>query len=434
MANAFSKEERVAFEDILEGFNDALVLSRNVSIYNTDQTMMERTNNVIWRPQPYIAQSFGGSPFITDMTGNFKDYTQLSVPATISINRSVPWIMSALELRDALQEGRLADAAKQKLASDINIQIMNVAALQGTLVVTVGSFTGFDEIAACDTIMNEQGVQMFDRYIALASSVYNAMASNLAGGGANRSFGGNKSNIAYERAFVGDVAGFQTYKLDYANRIAAAAGAGDTINTTLAGGNNYIPQATDTAATGETENVDNRFQTVTVSNTTGVVAGDCFTIGTSATSADGVYAVHHITKQTTGNLKTFRVISVPSATSLVISPPIISNISTSDAAAQYQNVRIGTTGAAVPINYINTAASPINPFWQKDSLEILPGRFAVPSDAGTAVMRGATDQGIELVMQKFYDINTMKIKFRLDTVFGVVNKQPEMSGILIKNT
>ena len=429
MANAFSKEERVAFEDILEGFNDALVLSRNVSIYNTDQTMMERTNNVIWRPQPYVAQSFGGSPFITDMTGNFKDYTQLSVPATISINRSVPWIMSALELRDALQEGRLADAAKQKLASDINIQIMNVAALQGTLVVTTGSFTGFDQIAACDTIMNEQGVQMFDRYIALASSVYNAMAANLAGGGANRSFGGNKSNIAYERAFVGDVAGFQTYKLDYANRIAAAAGAGDTINTTLAGGNNYVPQATDTAATGETENVDNRFQTVTVSDTANVVAGDCFTIGSGAT---GVYAVHHITKQTTGNLKTFRVISVPSATSLVISPPIISNISTSDAAAQYQNVLIGTTSATATINYINTAASTINPFWQKDSLEILPGRFAVPSDAGTAVMRGATDQGIELVMQKFYDINTMKIKFRLDTVFGVVNKQPEMSGILIQ--
>ena len=42
MANAFSKEERVAFEDILEGFQDALVLSRNVSVYNTDSEMMER--------------------------------------------------------------------------------------------------------------------------------------------------------------------------------------------------------------------------------------------------------------------------------------------------------------------------------------------------------------------------------------------------------
>ena len=76
MSNSFSKEERVAFEDILEGFNDALVLSRNVSIYNTDGSMMERTNNVIYRPQPYIAQSYDGM----DQTNNFTAYTQLSVP------------------------------------------------------------------------------------------------------------------------------------------------------------------------------------------------------------------------------------------------------------------------------------------------------------------------------------------------------------------
>jgi hypothetical protein len=33
MANAFSKEEIVAFENILEGFHDALILSKNVNIY-----------------------------------------------------------------------------------------------------------------------------------------------------------------------------------------------------------------------------------------------------------------------------------------------------------------------------------------------------------------------------------------------------------------
>jgi hypothetical protein len=422
MSNSFSKEERVAFEDILEGFNDALVLSRNVSIYNTDQTMMERTNNVISRPMPYISQSFGGSPFLLDMTGNFKDYTQLSVPATIGFNRSVPFIMSAVELRDALQENRLGDAAKQKLASDINIQIMNVASLQGTLVVPiVGAATGFNDIAAADAIMNEQGVQMFDRYAALSSRDYNNMANNLANAQA-RSFNGDKSNVAYERAFVGNVAGFETYKLDYANRLQAAGGAGDTINTTLAGGNMYVPQATSVSTSGEVSNVDNRFQTVTVNDTTGVLAGDCFTI-------DGVEAVHHITKQSTGQLKTFRVISVTNATTLVISPPIISGQG-GDAAEQYQNVDV-TAAAAAPITYLNVNAATINPFWQKDSLEILPGRFAIPSDAGVAIMRGTTDQGIELVMQKFYDINTMKIKYRLDTMFGVVNKQPEMSGILI---
>jgi len=74
MANEFNKEERVAFENILEGFQDGLVLSRNVARYNTDQVMMERTGDVIWRPQPYIAQSFDG----TDQTANFSDQTQLA--------------------------------------------------------------------------------------------------------------------------------------------------------------------------------------------------------------------------------------------------------------------------------------------------------------------------------------------------------------------
>ncbi|MCE2946326.1 MAG: hypothetical protein LXA50_04575, partial [Betaproteobacteria bacterium] len=144
MANAFSKEERVAYENLLESFQDALVLSRNVAVFNTDQVMMERTNNVVWRPQPYIAVSYAG----TDMSSNFDDYTQLSVPATIGFSRSVPWVMTATELRDTLQEGRLGDAAKQKLASDINVAIMNVAALQGTMFVKrTGAASGFDDVA-----------------------------------------------------------------------------------------------------------------------------------------------------------------------------------------------------------------------------------------------------------------------------------------------
>lgn len=419
MVNAFNKEERVAFEEILEGFNDALVLSRNVSVYNTDSTMMERTGNIIWRPQPYIAQSFTG----TDMTSNFKDFTQLAVPSTLGFSKSVPFILTATELRDALQEKRLGDAAKQKLASDINVAIMNVASLQGTLVVKrTAAASGFDDVAQAEALMNEGGVPDYDRYLALSTRDYNGMASNLQV--ASRSFGNPKSNAAYERAYVGPVASFDTYKLDYANRIAAAAGSSITISTADAGLNYYVPVATSTASTGEVANVDNRYDTVTVSSTTGVVAGDCFTIAT-------LFNVHAITKASTGQLKTFRVISVTNSTTMVISPPIISNQVASDASAQYQNCTIGTKSATSAIVFLNTVAGYANPFWQKDSLEILPGRYAVPTDAGAAVMRASTDQGIELVMQKQYDLNTMKTKYRLDTLFGVVNKQPEMSGIIL---
>jgi len=417
MANSFAKEEVVAFENVLEGFNDALVLSRNVSKYSTDSTVMERAGDVIWRPMPYIAQSHDG----TDATANFNQATQLSVPATLGFQKHSTAILTATELRDALQEGRLGQAAAQKLSSDINVAIMNTAANTGTLVVKrTTAATGFDDVAQCEAIFNEQGVQAFDRYLALSTRDYNGMASNLAA----RQTMNQKPTTAYEKAYVGTIASFDTYKLDYANRLTAAAGgAGLTINTLVAGANFYTPRATSTGANGERSNVDNRFQTVTISSTTNVAAGDCFTIA-------GVNAVHHITKGDTGQLKTFRVISVDSATTMTISPPIISAQGATDAELQYQNVTV-TGSATAAIVFLNTVAASINPFWQKDALEILPGRYVVPDNAGAAIMRASTDQGIEVTMQKFYDINTMKTKFRWDIFFGVVNKQPEMSGIML---
>ena len=418
MANSFSKEERVAFEQIIEGFEDQLVLSRNVSLYRTNSQEMERSADTIWRPQPYVSQSFSG----TDMTANFKDYTQLAVPATLGFSKSVPWVLTAKELRDALQENRLGDSAKQKLASDINVAIMNVAANQSTMVVKrTSAASGYDDVAQAEAIFNEQGVQANDRYLALSTRDYNGMASNLAG----RQTLTGKPLTAYEKSYVGLVASFDSFKLDYANRLTAATATGVTMN----GANQYYtPKATSTATTGEVSNVDNRYQTIsiTVGGST-VKAGDCFTI-------QGVNAVHHITKQDTGQLKTFRVIAIVTGAggtgTIQISPPIISGGGATDAELEYQNVT-ATPAAAAPITFLNTQAAYINPFWQKDALEILPGSYAVPTDAGVSVMRASTEQGIELVFQKFYDINTMKTKYRLDTLFGVVNKQPEMSGIIL---
>lgn len=416
--NAFNKEERVAFEDVLEKFNDQLVLSRNISKYQTDQVMMERANDTIWRPMPYIAQSHDG----TDATANFDDNTQLAVPATIGYSKHSTAILTATELRDALQENRLGEAAAQKLASDINLSVMTVAALQGTVVVKrTTAASGFDDLAEAEARFNEEGVGAFDRYIALSTRDYNGMASNLAG----RQTMTGKPVTAYEKAFVGHLANFDTYKLDYAVRQAAAAGgAGLTINTLVAGANFYTPVATRTSATGESGNVDNRYQTITVSSTTNVAAGDAFTVAT-------LNAVHHITKGDTGRLKTFRVISVASATTMVISPPMITAQGGTDAEIQYQNCVINTAAANSAIVFLNTVAASVNPFWQKDAIEILPGRYAVPTDAGVQVMRSTVDQGLEVVMQKFYDINTMKTKYRWDVRWGVCMKQPEMAGIML---
>jgi hypothetical protein len=417
MANSFNKEERVAFEQLLEGFQDALVLSRNVNVYNTDQSMMERAGDTIWRPMPYISSSIDAAAG-TDISASFKDFTQLSVPSSIGYNKAVPFSLNAKELRDQLQEGRLGDAAKQKLASDINVAVMNVASAQGSLVVArTGAASGFDDVAECEAIMNEAGIMANDRYLALSTRDYNGMASNLAG----RQTLQGKPVSAYEKAYVGEVASFDTYKLDYANRIGANAA---TVTMDTTGSQiDYTPAATSTAVGGQI-NVDNRYQTITVSTTTGVTAGDAFTVA-------GINSVHHITKQDTGQPKTFRVISVDSGTTMTISPPMISAGGGTDAEVQYQNIADASTSATAALTFLNVAAANINCFWHKDAIELLPARYSVPADAGAAVMRAATDQGIELVMTKQYDINTMKTKYRIDTLFGVTMVNPEMAGILL---
>lgn len=424
-ANSFSKEERIAFERLLEGFHDQLVMSKSVTVFQNDQTMMARAGDMIRRPMPYIARSFSG----LNQTGNFVGKTQLTVPAAIDTVRSSPWMMDATELRDALQENRLGDAAKQKIASDINLAVVNAATSLGTLTVkrTVAA-TGFDDIAQCDALMNESGIDYEGRYAVVGSRDYNAMASNLA----SRSYvvEGQKTATAFEMATVGrQVAGFERIlKADYIPRLTAALGVTVTVN----GANQYtVPKALATSPSGPLQsNVDNRIQSLAITVTSGTVkVGDAFTIA-------GVDNVHPITKVDTGQLKTFRVVAIVSGAggtgTITIAPAIISGTGGTDAELAYQNCTAApATGAA--ITWLNTVAAPVNPFWKKEAIEILPGRLAVPSDQGLAVMRGTTEQGIEIVMTKQAHIETYQSLYRVDAFFGVSVTNPEMCGILLFN-
>lgn len=419
MANAFSKEERVAFENILEGFNDALVLSSLVTKFNTNGQQMERSSDQIWRPMPYIAQSYDGS----DATSNFGDNTQLAVPSTIGYQKHSTALLTAKELRDQLQENRLGTAAAQKLASDINVSVLTVAANQGTIVAKrTTAASGYDDVAEADALMNEQGIMMDGRNFALSSRDYNAMAGDLAA----RQTMIEIPTEAYRRSYVGQVAGFETFKMDYANRLTAAAGTTVTVN----GANQrHVPAATSTASTGEVSNVDNRTQSLTIAVSSGTVkVGDAFTIA-------GVNSVHHITKQDTGQLKTFRVTGIVSGAGgsgvVTISPAIVAADSTpTDAELQYKNVT-ATPADGAAITFLNTADAAVNCFWHREAIELLPASLAVPTDAGADIMRATTDQGVELVMQKQFDIDTQKTKYRWDTLYGVVMTQPEMAGIML---
>ncbi len=418
MANGFTKEIAVAFDQMLEGFDDEIVATKMARVYSTNQETMERAGDVIWRPQPYIMTSYDGSG---DQSSNFKDVTQLSVPVSIDTQRTTPFVLTARELRDQLQEGRLGASSRQKLASDINVALTNVASSFGSIVSKrAAAATGFDDIAQCDAAMTELGIQMEDRVYGASPRDYNNMASNLA----SRVLDNSKSLSAYERALVGEVASFDLVKLNYANRLVAAAG----VTVKVDGASQYYtPAATTDSSNGLGKiNVDNRYQVITISVGSGTVkVGDAFTVA-------NVYALQHITKQSTGQLKTFRITKINTGAggsgTVTITPPFISAEGATPAEVQYQNIDSTPADQAV-ITFLNTVTGYVNPFWAGDCMEIIPGRLMPAEDSGMAVMQGTTDSGIQLVMTRQGGIDTLKTKYRFDVFFGVSCLNPEMAGI-----
>ena len=425
MATAFSKQDTVFFDELLASFDDRLTIARNVGVFNADPVVLERSQGTqIWRPKPYIATSTDGAAG-TDISSSFADVTQLSVPISIGYNKTSPWTMTTDDLNNPLQLKRKQEAAFQKLSSDINVAIANVIGQQATLVVKrTAAPTGYDDIAEADAVMKEQGVvDGLRRNFCLHTRHYNAMAGALA---KPQTSANPKVNRAYEENYVGRVSGFETYETEYTYRLTAAAGVTVTVN----GANQrHVPAATTTASTGETANKDNRYQNLTIAVTSGTVkVGDRLTIA-------GVNSVNHITKADTGQLKTFTITAIVSGAGgsgvVTISPPIIAaDSSPTQAESEYKNVT-ATPANGAAITFLNTVSSNVSMFWDSRAIELLPGRNGFDSSVGEAMMQGTTDVGVQLAMFKFFDINTKKFKYRVDTRFGVGLVNEEMAGIML---
>lgn len=419
MATSFTKQEEVMFDKLVLGFEDGLVISKAFDLYDplTAQEAVN-ANDKFWVPAPMIAASFDGF----DQTANFDGLTQLSVPASIGYHKSAPAVLSAKNLRNDFAMQQFGRAAKQRLMTDVNTACFNTASLYGSVVSKrTGAATGYDDVADIDTRLTRIGVPLNERMAFYSPSTMNAMAGNLA----SRSEATERSRTAYEKAMIrSDVAGIEVFKNDQEVRLAAATGGATTVN-----GSNQrtVPAATITSA-GLTENKDNRYTDllVTAANYANIKVGDAFTIA-------GVNEIHLITKQDTGSLKTFRVVATQAngglpANTIRVYPAIIDAAEGSIGSKVYANVS-ATPANGAAITWLNTVAAPMNPFFRKESLILIPGSYTVEPDDGWMMMRATTSMGIGITYLRQGDINTLNVKIRWDIDFGTAILNPEMAGV-----
>jgi hypothetical protein len=407
------------FDDMVERFDDALIIGKLATKYPVPAAeAMERAKDQFWIPAPMIGSTFNGF----DQTSNFGSLTESEIAVSIGYHKSDPRLLSAKNLRNETVLKQWGKAARQKLASDINYALFQTVALQGSVVVkrTVAA-TGYDDVSLADAALTEIGAPLSDRAFVASPRTANLMAGDLA---KRSTFSGAAQN-AYERAQLGiDVAGFDVYKNDQSLSLAAATGGATTVN----GANQYYtPVANAVDALGQTVNVDNRYSNLTITATTyaNIKVGDAFTI-------TGVNSVHMISKQDTGQLQTFRVVGKPSANVIQVAPAIISGQGATRPELEYQNVT-ATPANGATITWLNTVTAPLNPFFVRDTLLLLPGSFSVDPEDGWQTMRATTDLGISIQYTRQGQINDLSVKARFDIDFGTALTAPNMAGVELFN-
>lgn len=418
--NQLLKQELVMFDEVIADFEETLVYTQMAERFNIgDAAVSARANDTVWRPMPLQVDSQEG----LDQTGNFLGHTELAVPVTVDRVRSVPGTINSRELRDPSVLRRKGNAAKQKLASDVNDALRRQVAYYGSIVDTrEGAATGFDDVASLMAKFDDLGVPENDRMAIYSSRDMVKMASDLA----SRQTLSGKTQTAYEKAYINEIAGFDVHKDASGIYLPAATATGATVT----GANQrHIPTATKkNPATGDEHNVDNRSMKLTVAATGGAFAvGDAFTIA-------GVYAVNMKNKQQTQELKTFRVIGVDSATQIEIVPAIVCDDGANPTGAEeaYKNVS-ATPAAGAAITMLNKKASYANSAFVKGALEFIPSTLALDGQDGWATTKATLDNGLTVYYTRQGDINDLSTKYRWDIVFGTALLNPEMAGIQLFN-
>lgn len=405
MANAMVKDLELGFENFVEGYDAACVLSRAAETSYPDATSMQRAGDIFYKNQNYQGAIVTG----LDVSAAARtDVIQRMVPTVYRSPDNVIYELDAKELRDPMHMTKMGQAAAIRLAAEVDKNLHAACGLNAAMVVKkVGAFT-WDDGATAEALMVTRGITDADKKLFLNAFDYLAVAKDLG----NRAYLGDRNKDAYERSKVPDIANFSTFRPDNLYNLAAI---GTVTGTTVSANTSH----TVTAMTGDLP-TDNRYGALVVAgaNIANTKQGDSFTIA-------NVNAVHNIDKSDTGQPMTFRVISGQGTANLVITPKIITT-------GPYQNVT-AQAAAGAAITFLNTVTKPVNVFWQQGAVTLDYGRLAFPSGTGAQVMTATTKNGVPLVMVAQINAQTGKLFVRNTTLYAVTVLDPEKTGVIIAN-
>jgi hypothetical protein len=405
MPNALAQDLELMFEEVVEGFDAACVISREAETSYPDATAMQRAGDTFYKKQNYHAAVVTG---LDVSAGTRTDVIERFVPTVYRTPDNVIYELDAKELRDPQHMQRMGRAAALRLAAEIDKNLYDAVRLNAAIIVKKVGALAWSDGATAEAHMIARGIAEGEKKLFMNPLDYLSISGDLGG----KAYLSDWSKDAYARSRVPDVATFKTFRTDNVSNLAAVG----TVTSTVVSGNT---SHTVTAMTGSAP-TDNRFGALTVSgaNIANIKNGDAFTIS-------GVNAVHMIDKSDTGIPMTFRVISGGGTANLVITPKIVIT-------GPYQNCSAQAANNA-PLTFLNTATKSVNAFWAQGAVTLDFGRLNFPTGTGAEVMTATTKNGVPLVMVAQLNAQTGKLFVRHTTLYAATVLDPEKCGLILAN-
>lgn len=405
MANALAKDLELMFENYVEGFDAACVISMEADTSYPNATDMQRAGDVFYKKQNYQAAVVTG---LDVSAATRTDVIERFVPTVYRAPDNVIYELDAKELRDPQHLSKMGKAAALRLAAEVDKNLYAAVASNASIIVKKVGILDWSDGAQAEALAVSRGINSSSLKLFMNPFDYKDVAKDLG----NRAYLGDRNLSAYERSKVPDIANFATFRTDNVANLAAV---GTVTGTTVTANTSH----TVTAMTGDLP-TDNRYGTLGVSgaNIANIKNGDTFTIA-------GVNAVHMIDKSDTGQPMTFRIISGGGTATVTVTPKIVTT-------GPYQNVT-AQAAAGAALTFLNTVTKPVNAFWAQGAVTLDYGRLNFPSGTGAEVLTATTKNGVPLVMVAQLNAQTGKLFVRHTTLYAATVLDPEKCGLILAN-
>ena len=417
MTTQSGKIAEVFFESVLDTYEDQTMLVDKTQVFKPEDSTMQNSGNVIWRPVEQHAPIIEGF----DITSQEQQIIEETYPAFLGTPKNDFVSQRIDDLRDMTFWERRGKVAGRQQATELNKGIANLINTSGSMYYESNATSGFNFISEGQALMNErQGLQTERCYI-LNDRSTQKFGEDLAG---RQTIKGRPADTWSTGQIGSSVAEFNVYTGSFLPTVNASSGS----TTTTATFSGKPEGGTVAASTFIVTNVDYRTATIAVTASAGFAVGDKVTFA-------NVNAVGLADKTDTDLLMTFSIVSIPNGTSVEIFPkPIALDDAGLDVTEKaYANVNTQIVSGAAMLA-VNTTGGRANLFYDNDAIEVLGGN--VPMELmgefdGMKVISETMSNGLNMYMVYDARLDDLRLRYRLFTWYGLTARDPSRMGVSV---